>query len=1197
MKIPKSHQYKRIYNVLWVFYAFFIVIIAAIAFISIDEMNKMSVISENYKTMSKVYFISNDILDSTSDYHLVKENLERLKLEVGKLDLLHLEENQKLKTSVHIKLEELEFALKDTTNPNISKNISGIMQSIKWDSRDFIQNILSKDQVALNETQKIVLVLIILAIIILTLGLMLVILPAVRRLDKFAIKIASISKENEESLRELTALNKEIYFREKRFATIAELSPIGLFLTDTKGKCEFVNQRYVDIVGASFEDCTNDMWKYGIYEGDRERMLESWTESVRNNEDYFIDEYRIEKNGELRDIAVKAKPIRGENNEITGFVGMIEDITSAKIKHLDLQSTAKRFESFVDDLPYGAVLNGDNGLYFNKVVEEIIGYTNDEIKNIDDWFQILYRSDVDAAIKTYNENKGQNFAAEVILDIITKSGEVKKIAFKDKMTSVGEIWGLEDRTDLIKIKAEKKAINEKYKFILDSLKVGVWNWTIEDNTLDWSEQMYELYGFSKENKVHSYDDYKNRLFQEDEERVSKEIIHVLKTPGDEFDTTFRIVLESGEIRYIRAVSKTYRDQEGIALQMVGVNWDVTEEKRSEEVRRELSEKYDLILNTTEIGVWDWDLKTDNLSWNDTMYKRFEVSKDSKDKLKDYRAKLHEGDSERMKSNLEKVLNGEWEEFESESRLILSDGSTRYIKSITKVQKDDNGNVGRIYGINLDISELKKSQIELTEAKEKAETANKAKSTFLANMSHEIRTPMNAILGFGEILQNNNKDERNQDYITGIIKSGNSLLSLINDILDFSKIEANKMTLNLNSVDIKRIITDIDKIFEFTASKKGIQYYSNIDMNLPPYLILDEGKIKQILINLLGNAVKFTESGSISLDVNFEFNDKDTSKIQLSFTIKDSGIGIDKRKLTSIFNPFEQEDDNDSRKYEGTGLGLSIVKSIVELQSGTIKVESELGKGSTFKVTIYDVSISLMQPNQLSHSTKSDFEKYDLSDKTVLFAEDIESNRNVVQGFLKDYAITVLFAHNGAEALAIARANKIDLAFIDLHMPVMDGMTMAEIWTNDEKLKSIPLIALTAEVYDEEKHLDKEYFKQYLIKPVRAEEIYDAILIETGMKEASSIGTYKPRVEMILTSEALELLVGHEVVELSKKLLKKLNTHELSKLIEKIEFIAEMENNDSLREYTRELKLALDTFNVYKIKHLLGLCDNNIQVQM
>ena len=1321
MKIPKSNQYKRINNKLWVFYTFFVIVIASIAYLSIDEMNKMSVISNNYRTMNKVYFITDEILSSPSEYNSVKENLESLNVEVDKLDLLYSDENQKLINSVHTKIGELELVLQDTSNPNLTNDITKTTQSIKLDSRGFVQNILMKEHSTLSQTQKIVLILIVISIIVLTLVLILVILPAVRRLDKLVIKLAKTSREKEESLKELTARNKEIYYREKRFSTIAELSPIGLFLTDMDGKCLFVNQRYSDIVGVRYEDCLDDNWKYSVYEGDRDRMLESWTASVRNNENYFIDEYRIIKNDELRDIAVKAKPIKDENGEITGFVGMIEDITTAKEIQSELEDTAERFEAFIDDLPYGAVLNGDDGLYFNKAVEKIIGYTNDEIKTIEDWFSYLYKENSSEIRQLYEENRGKDFDGEVLVEVISKSGELRKVAFKDKMTSIGEIWGLEDRTELLRAEAEKSEVNQEYSFILDSIKIGVWDWTIESNSLEWNERMYKIFDFEEGKTVSSYDDYKDKLHPDDVDRVNKEIANVLNTPDTEFDSVFRIVIGNEEIRYIRAVSKTYRDDNGNAVRIVGLNWDVTEAKRSEEIRKELSEKYELILNSTEIGVWDWDFGTNQLSWNDIMYRLFEVSKDSEDVYAEYEEKLHPDDKEKASKNLERIISGEIDHYESEFRIILTDqsikhlrsitniekdkdgkviriyginqditeekiseeerkelaekyelilnttaigvwdwdfrnnklswndtmyvlfdvptdsadvykdyekrlhpadkvfaqstiekilggeiehsesefriitreGNTRHIKAITNIEKDENNTIIRLYGINLDISELKEHQEQLIDAKEKAETANRAKSTFLANMSHEIRTPMNAILGFGEILQNNNKDERNQDYITGIIKSGNSLLSLINDILDFSKIEANKMTLNLNSVDIKRIISDIDRIFEFTASKKGIQYYSNIEMNIPPYLILDEGKIKQILINLLGNAIKFTESGSISLDVNFSFNEKDTSKIQLTFAIKDSGIGIDQDKLNSIFNAFEQEDDNDSRKYEGTGLGLSIVKSIVELKNGTVEVESKLGKGSTFIVTIPDVSISLMRPNQISQSTKIDFSKYDLSDKTVLFAEDIESNRNVVKGFLKDYAIKVLFAHNGAEALIIARTNKIDLAFIDLHMPIMDGMTMAEIWTNDDELKSIPLIALTAEVYDENKHLDKDYFKHYLIKPVRAEDIYDVILVETGLKEASVINTYEQNDDIILTSEALSLLGGHEVIDISTRLLKKLNTRELGKLIEKVEFIAEMENNDSLREYTKELKLALETFNVYKIKQLLSLSTNNI----
>lgn len=1193
MKIPKSNQYKRIYNILWVFYAFFVIIIGTIAFISVEEMNKMSVTTENYKTMNKVYFITDAILESPTNFESVENNLSLLKQEVEKLDLLYLDENQKLKTSVNSKLAELDYSLKDTVVLNKIENITSITQSIKWDSRDFIQNILMLDKGTLNQTQKIVLILIILSVIVLTLVLIFIILPAVRKLDRLAIKLAKISKDKEESLNELKERNKEIYYREKRFATIAELSPIGLFLTDTEGKCKFVNQRYTDIIGMSYDECMDDGWKDGIYEGDKERIFQSWYQSVERNDDYYVNEYRVEKENEFRNIAVKAKPIKDENGEITGFVGMVEDITVAKEIQFDLQSTALRFESFIDDLPYGAVLNSEDGLYFNKAVEKIIGYTNNEIKTIEDWFQLLYKDDSDSIRKLYEENKGKNFEEEVLVDVITKSGEVKKVLFKDRVTPIGEIWGLEDRTELLKTEAEKQEINEEYKFILDSIRIGVWDWTIESNTLVWNDRMYEIFDFEEGIKVNSYDDYKNKLHPDDVAKINKEIAYVIETPSEEFDSIFRIVNRDNEIRYIRAVSKTYRDDKGIATRMVGLNWDVTEEKVNEEIRKELAEKYELILNSTEIGVWDWDFRINKLSWNDILYTLFEVPKGTEDVFSEYEKKVHPDDREQTNKNFEKIMSGEIDHYESEFRIILSDKSIRHIKAITNIEKDNENNIIRMYGINLDITKLKESEVELIEAKEKAEMANKAKSTFLANMSHEIRTPMNAILGFGEILQNNNTDEKNQDYITGIIKSGNSLLSLINDILDFSKIEANKMTLNLNSVDINRVITDVNRIFEFTTSKKGIQFFSNVDQSLPPYLILDEGKIKQILINLLGNAVKFTESGSISLDVNFSFNEQDTSKIKLSFTIKDSGIGIGKDKLATIFNPFEQEDDNDSRKYEGTGLGLSIVKSIVELKNGTIEVDSEIGKGSTFVVTIPDVSISLMRPDIVSSSTKNEFDKYDLKDKTVLFAEDIESNRMVVKGFLKDYSIKVLFANDGEEALEIARANKIDLAFIDLHMPIMDGMTMAEIWTKDEQLKSIPIIALTAEVYNKEKHLGKEYFKQYLTKPVSAEAIYDAILVETGMKEASDISSNDTKKMELLTSEAQTLLINHKVDEISKRLLKKLNTRELAKLIEKVEFIAEMENNESLRDYTKELQLALETFNVYKIKQLLDLSINNI----
>lgn len=1187
MKHSKSREYKRIYNVLWAFYIFFIVVIVAVVYISIDEVNKMTTVTNNYKTMNNIYFLANDISNNQSGIDSIEVKSKTIDSLLIQLNHLYYPENIKLRDQVQNSSNEISSLLQPPYDSLTTNDITKIAREINVDSRAFLENIYLRGDTSISQSKKIVIILIALAMIVLTLVLLLILLPTIKKLDKLAMQLAKSNGIKEKSIQKLAKRTEELDFRERRFKTIAELSPIGLFLTDTEGKCQFVNERYTEIVGLSFEECIGDGWKNGIYEEDRERIFQTWYESVGKNEPSYLNEYRVLKNGGFRDIAVKAKPIKNEKGQISAFVGMIEDITIAKVTTEDLVNNALKFESLIEDLPYGAVLNNDEGLYFNKTVEEIIGYNNEEIKTIDDWFKILYKDDSGKSRDLYETSKKHDFDKKVIVDLVTKSGEVRKVEFQGKISEIGEIWGLSDKTALLKAQAESQEINEEYKFILDSIKIGVWDWSIETNKLVWSDLMYSIFDFDIENKVNSYDDYKESLHPDDVEKVGSGIARVLNTPGEEFDSIFRIIKKNGLISHIRAVSKAYRDKSGIATRMVGLNWDVTDEVRIEEERKELAEKYELILNSTEIGVWDWDFRTNILTWNDTMHKLFDVQSGTEDLFAEYQKRLHPDDSEEMQNNLDKIMSGELDNYESEYRIIINDNDIKFLKAITNIEKDDSGNTTRIYGINLDISEVKEYELQLIDAKEKADTANRAKSTFLANMSHEIRTPMNAILGFSEILYANNKDEKNQDYIRGIIKSGNSLLSLINDVLDFSKIEANKMTLNYNLVDIKRIVDDIDRIFEFTTSKKGIQYYSNIQEGIPQFLIMDEGKIKQVLINLLGNAVKFTDQGEVKLEVNYLFNTNDTSKLSVILIVQDSGIGISKDKQSSVFNAFEQEEDNDSRKYEGTGLGLSIVKSIVDLHSGTIEIVSELGEGSKFIITIPNVSISLMSPEQINKMARDEFNSFDLSEKNILFAEDIESNRNVVKGFLSTTKLNLLFANNGQEALEIAKNNRIDLAFVDMHMPVMDGMTMANLWMKDENLKDIPMVALTAEVYNQEKQEKNNYFKGYLTKPVRAEEIYKAILFQTGLVNELKLEQSIEAGALELSAEIKVRIKDENLDKVAMTLNKKLNTRELGQFIDRLDFLAEMEDDKTLKDYTENLKLALESFNVDKIKTLLN----------
>lgn len=413
------------------------------------------------------------------------------------------------------------------------------------------------------------------------------------------------------------------------------------------------------------------------------------------------------------------------------------------------------------------------------------------------------------------------------------------------------------------------------------------------------------------------------------------------------------------------------------------------------------------------------------------------------------------------------------------------GESFWVLSSISPIKNKKGDITNFVAMQADISASKKLESDLIKAKENAEKANKAKSEFLANMSHEIRTPMNAILGFSEALYHDIDSVRHKKMIKSVLSSGNLLLALLNDILDLSKIEAGKLEISAQACDLNKIFQEIVLMFSDKAKRKGIEIKMKLSPNLPPILLLDEIRIKQVLFNLLGNAVKFTHQGNVVLKADF-INESD-KKGELFLEIHDTGIGIHKSQQKLIFEAFSQQSGQSNRMYGGVGLGLSITRRLLEKMNGNISVQSTIGKGSVFKVSLSGVIISSSAIQRKNHYGEG---KDVIFDKAkVLVIDAVPLNINTIENFLFHTPISVLSADNGEIALEILNYSDPDLILLDIRMPGIDGYEVARRIRNNPKKAHIPIIAFTASVLSSDKIESSGNFDGFLYKPVNRNELF------------------------------------------------------------------------------------------------------------
>ncbi|VAW47822.1 Virulence sensor protein bvgS precursor [hydrothermal vent metagenome] len=502
------------------------------------------------------------------------------------------------------------------------------------------------------------------------------------------------------------------------------------------------------------------------------------------------------------------------------------------------------------------------------------------------------------------------------------------------------------------------------------------------------------------------------------------------------------------------------------------------------------------------------------------------------------------------------------------------------------------NQSALLTIAVDLTERILAEKQLKEAMAKAEAANRSKTEFLANMSHEIRTPMNAILGFTELLNEQVQEPRLKSFISTIQSAGNTLLMLINDILDLSKIEAGKMSLNKVATNPHDLFQEVGDIFTMNIQKKGLDFYIEIDPEIPKTVLLDPVRLRQVLFNLLGNAVKFTETGFIKLSVKSLSVFDHLSKMNLLIKVEDTGMGIPLDQQDRIFNVFEQQSGQDSGKFGGTGLGLSITKRLVKMMQGTMSLESTPGQGSTFSVLLEKIDVASIdsQPSFMTDSLDFNPKAIEFKKATILVVDDILDNRELICQNFVGIGLEVIQAENGQEAIDLYKKHEIDFILMDIRMPVLNGYEAAKV------IKSlnpkIPIVALTASVMqDEFEKIRREYFDDYLRKPVLRNDLIKTLAQfltyrDKGEEELKQAETRSLELDETQFSETLRQALHDEVSELYQEAVNSNSIDDIKTFAKKIAGIASTHESESLDYFASQLLERVDSFDIAGMQFLL-----------
>jgi len=632
-----------------------------------------------------------------------------------------------------------------------------------------------------------------------------------------------------------------------------------------------------------------------------------------------------------------------------------------------------------------------------------------------------------------------------------------------------------------------REIIARFQRIFSGSGYGIWEWDLNKKSIDWSGAYWERLGYTPEDaaEINSANNILSFIHPEDQEFSQDSLLNHFRT-GEPFNTTYRIRKKNGDYIWTQVRADSIRDAEGRALFMSGVSFDITALKQAEEALRESEARQERIIQSSNDGIWEWYAGSGGFHFSRRCWELigYDVNDDEitrgEDRIVVWRRHIHPQDLARFDEALANHLAGK-APFDIEYRLIGKDKELYWVRARGRASFNEDGRPTRMSGANMDMTQIKIAEQRVIQAKVAAEKANQAKSEFLSSMSHELRTPLNAILGYAQLFEYDlNLTPQQVANMREIRKAGDHLLQLINDVLDLAKIESGKMTVSLEPVLVSRTIVEAFTLVQPQADANGINLSYNINSTENYYVIADNVRYKQALVNLLCNSVKYNHTGG-KVDVSTAIIGQKT----LRLSVRDNGRGIPANRQAEVFQPFNRLNAEFS-KIEGSGVGLVITKQLVEMMNGKLDFESTEDIGTHFWI---DLPLALEWNKQQNEITKLvDYAPTDFTfstTKNILYIEDNPTNIRLLQQFFERHdCINLDVAEEPFVGIYKARNNQPDLIILDINLPGMDGFEAMNVLQNDPLTKHIPVIGLSANAmpYDIERGIKSGFF-EYLTKPV------------------------------------------------------------------------------------------------------------------